>query len=204
MPNPIVIKRYGNRRLYNSETRSYVKLQDIASFIRAGSDIQVLDSRTGEDITKLVLTQIILEEEKSKKDLLPLNFLYDLIRHQQGWFQEFFQRHVLKALEGYLPPRGELLTQLRQSLDFRTASAGFLERWLHRGEGGEKSLSGRMPAAENGILSVATQVQPRLDLDVDADTEAAETFEELLGRISAIEHRMRRLEETLDSGQEQA
>jgi polyhydroxyalkanoate synthesis repressor PhaR len=197
MPNTIVIKRYGNRRLYNSETRSYVKLQDIASFIRGGSDIQVLDSRTGEDITKLVLTQIILEEEKSKKDLLPLNFLYDLIRHQQGWFQEFFQRHVVKALEGYLPSRGELLNQLRHSLDFRAASAGFLERWLHRGEGSEKGALADIEL-DAGLEPDAGALPAPPRAEDPEDAPLPDALEELLDRLSAIESRMSRIEENLD------
>jgi polyhydroxyalkanoate synthesis repressor PhaR len=196
MPKTIVIKRYGNRRLYNSETRSYVKLQDIASFIRSGLDIQVLDSRTGEDITKLVLTQIILEEEKSKKDLLPLSFLYDLIRHQQGWFQEFFQRHVVKALEGYLPSRGELLTQLRQSLDFRSASAGFLDRWLHRGEGAEKGGAARQVEPAQ-VPAQALEPGTPIEAAEPGESVPLDALEDLVERIAAVESRMRRIEEGL-------
>ena len=82
-PNFVVIKRYGNRRLYNTETSGYVTLTDLIELIRAGRNIQVLDSATKQDVTKLILTQIILEEEKNKKNLLPETFLYQLIRAQQ-------------------------------------------------------------------------------------------------------------------------
>ena len=62
----VLIKRYGNRRLYNTETSTYVNYQDLTEIIRAGHDIQVIDSKTGEDVTKSILIQVILEEEKSK------------------------------------------------------------------------------------------------------------------------------------------
>jgi polyhydroxyalkanoate synthesis repressor PhaR len=194
----ITIKRYGNRRLYNSETRSYVKLQDIAELIREGCEIQVLDSRTGEDITKLVLTQIILEEEKSKKDLLPLNFLYDLIRHQQGWVQEFFQRHVVKALEGYLPPRGELLSQLRQSLDLR-ASATFFERFRGRGDIGEKGSAAAVAEAEGTADARQDEGEEPAERDLAVAAELP-AFEDLLQRLEAIESRMRRIESRPQDG----
>jgi polyhydroxyalkanoate synthesis repressor PhaR len=209
MARTIVIKRYGNRRLYNSETRSYVKLQDIAGFIRGGAEIQVLDSRTGEDLTKLVLTQIILDEEKSKKDLLPLSFLYDLIRHQQGWVQEFFQRHVGRALEGVLPSRGELLNQLRHSLDFRTSPTALLDRLLRRGESAEKgSILGDAVQEPPAISGNGADAVPGTPLDVGS-TELAKTeieldqardpLEELLQRLDTMEARMSRIEANLNA-----
>jgi len=207
MARTIVIKRYGNRRLYNSETRSYVKLQDIAGFIRGGAEIQVLDSRTGEDLTKLVLTQIILDEEKSKKDLLPLSFLYDLIRHQQGWVQEFFQRHVGRALEGVLPSRGELLSQLRHSLDFRTSPTALLDRLLRRGDSAEKgpgagdsvqeppAISGNGADAVPGASAdIAPQDLAKAEIELDPPRDPVE---ELLQRLDTMEARMSRIEENL-------
>ncbi|MBK6799056.1 MAG: polyhydroxyalkanoate synthesis regulator DNA-binding domain-containing protein [Acidobacteria bacterium] len=73
--NRVVIKRYGNRRLYNTETSAYVNYQDLVDLIREGNDILVIDSRTKADVTKSVLMQVIIEEEKNQKNLLPVPFL---------------------------------------------------------------------------------------------------------------------------------
>src|SRR5829696_5268856 len=87
----IIIKRYGNRRLYNTETSSYVNYQDLLKLIRDGHDIQVIDSKTKADVTKSVLMQVILEEEKNEKNLLPIPFLFQLIRSQEEASQDFFK-----------------------------------------------------------------------------------------------------------------
>jgi polyhydroxyalkanoate synthesis repressor PhaR len=79
-PDRIVIKKYANRRLYNTAKSSYVTLDDLAKMVREGADFAVFDAKTGEDITRSVLTQIIFEEEAKGHNLLPTNFLRQLIR----------------------------------------------------------------------------------------------------------------------------
>ena len=76
----IVIKKYANRRLYNTAKSSYVTLDDLAKMVRSGEDFVVFDAKTGEDITRSVLTQIIVEEEAGEQNMLPTNFLRELIR----------------------------------------------------------------------------------------------------------------------------
>lgn len=76
----IIIKKYANRRLYNTETSAYVTLDDLAEMVKKGEDFQVLDAKTNEDITRSVLTQIIFEQEnKEGQNLLPINFLRQVI-----------------------------------------------------------------------------------------------------------------------------
>jgi polyhydroxyalkanoate synthesis repressor PhaR len=80
-PNePIVIKKYANRRLYNTGTSTYVTLEDLASMVKREEDFLVYDAKTGEDITRTVLTQIIFEQEGKGQNLLPITFLRQLIR----------------------------------------------------------------------------------------------------------------------------
>jgi polyhydroxyalkanoate synthesis repressor PhaR len=80
-PKPVIIKKYANRRLYNTETSSYVTLEDLGEMVRSERDFLVYDAKTGEDLTHSVLTQIIVEEEgKSGSNLLPIGFLRQLIR----------------------------------------------------------------------------------------------------------------------------
>ncbi|HVH73499.1 MAG TPA: polyhydroxyalkanoate synthesis repressor PhaR [Stellaceae bacterium] len=76
---PIIVKKYANRRLYNTATSSYVTLEDLAKMIKKGGEFVVYDAKTGEDITRPVLTQIIVEEEQKGQNLLPISFLRQLI-----------------------------------------------------------------------------------------------------------------------------
>ena len=76
---PVVVKKYANRRLYNTESSSYITLDNLADMVRAGRDFVVYDAKTGDDITRGVLTQIIVEEEGKGQNLLPTNFLRQLI-----------------------------------------------------------------------------------------------------------------------------
>ena len=83
------IKKYANRRLYNTSTSTYVTLDDLAAMVKSGTDFLVYDAKTGEDITRSVLTQIIFEEENKGTNLLPINFLRQLIRFYGDSMQAF-------------------------------------------------------------------------------------------------------------------
>ncbi len=92
---PITIKKYANRRLYNTATSTYVTLEDLAEMVKDGQDFLVFDAKTGEDITRSVLTQIIFEEESKGHNLLPVNFLRQLI----GFYGDSMQNVVPSYLE---------------------------------------------------------------------------------------------------------
>ena len=77
---PLLIKRYASRRLYNTETSDYVTLEDIAGFIRAGREVQIVDLKTGDDLTRQYLLQIIAEHESRGENVLPVSVLNDLVR----------------------------------------------------------------------------------------------------------------------------
>lgn len=77
---PLLIKRYASRRLYNTETSDYVTLEDIAGFIRAGREVQIVDLKSGDDLTRQYLLQIIAEHESRGENVLPIDVLTDLVR----------------------------------------------------------------------------------------------------------------------------
>lgn len=77
---PLLIKRYASRRLYNTETSDYVTLDDIAGFIRSGREVQIVDLKSGDDLTRQYLLQIIAEHESRGENVLPVNVLNDLVR----------------------------------------------------------------------------------------------------------------------------
>ncbi len=95
----IVIKKYANRRLYNTATSSYITLDQLARIVKDGTDFVVHDARTGEDITRAVLTQIIVEEESKGANLLPIGFLKQLIGFYGDSMQTFVPRYLEMSME---------------------------------------------------------------------------------------------------------
>ena len=87
---PVIIKKYANRRLYNTATSSYVTLDNLSQMVREGGDFIVYDAKNGDDITRSVLTQIIVEEEQKGQNLLPIGFLRQLI----GFYGDSLQAFV--------------------------------------------------------------------------------------------------------------
>jgi polyhydroxyalkanoate synthesis repressor PhaR len=97
----VLIKKYPNRRLYNTSSRAYVNLNDLAALIRKGEEIQVVDAKTGEDITRVVLTQIIVEDAKDAPTGLPLELLRQLIKASDRAGQEFIMWYLKSAFDTY-------------------------------------------------------------------------------------------------------
>jgi polyhydroxyalkanoate synthesis repressor PhaR len=123
----ILIKRYGNRRLYNTETSGYVNYQGLIKLIRDGHDIQVIDSRTKADVTKAVLMQVILEEEKNQS-VLPVSFLLQLIRSQETSVQDFFKNYLSSSFEAYLKSKEEFDRRFRGFLEMGSSSPQLWEK----------------------------------------------------------------------------
>lgn len=98
----LTLKKYSSRRLYNPETSAYITLSQVADLIRSGATIEVRDAKTNEDVTALILTQIILEEAKNRDALLPAPVLHLMIRYGGTVLQEFFERHLKDAINAYL------------------------------------------------------------------------------------------------------
>lgn len=95
----ITIKKYANRRLYNTDASSYVTLEDLAEMVKEGTDFVVKDAKSGEDITRSVLTQIIFEEESKGQNLLPINFLRQLIRYYGDSMQALVPSYLEFSLD---------------------------------------------------------------------------------------------------------
>jgi len=96
-----VVKKYANRRLYNTASSSYVTLDDLSKMVRDGEDFVVFDAKTGEDLTRSILTQIILEEDGKGRNLLPTNFLRQLIRYYDDSLRAFLPRYLEMSMENF-------------------------------------------------------------------------------------------------------
>jgi len=117
---PITIKKYANRRLYNTATSSYVTLENLAQMVKDGTEFVVYDAKTGEDITRSVLTQIIVEEEgKGGQNMLPIGFLRQLISLYGDNLQFMVPRYLESSMEAFARNQD----QMRQY--FKDVSGGF-------------------------------------------------------------------------------
>lgn len=105
--DPVTIKKYANRRLYNTATSSYVTLDNLSGMVKEGQDFVVFDAKSGEDITRSVLTQIIFEEEAKGENLLPIKFLRQLIGFYGNSMQSFVPDYLEMSLENLTKNQAE-------------------------------------------------------------------------------------------------
>ncbi len=113
----VTIKKYANRRLYNTATSSYVTLEYLAQMVRDGIDFEVFDAKSGDDITRSVLTQIILEAESSGTNLLPVNFLRTIIRSYGDSVQGFLPSYLDLAMKSFTDSREQFSKAMTGSFD---------------------------------------------------------------------------------------
>ncbi|WP_170475847.1 polyhydroxyalkanoate synthesis repressor PhaR [Ruegeria arenilitoris] len=175
--NPLLIKRYASRRLYNTETSDYVTLEDIAGFIRDGREVQIIDLKTGDDLTRQYLLQIIAEHESRGENVLPVNVLNDLVRSYMlpggGMMPQFLQSsfEMLRESQAKMMENMNAMNPMSQMPGFEAMQAQ-QQAFLKAMTGG---LSGGWsgPGDED-----SSEVQPKEDLD-DIKKQLAELQQKL-------------------------
>jgi polyhydroxyalkanoate synthesis repressor PhaR len=158
----VVIKKYANRRLYNTASSSYVTLEHLSEMVKKGVDFVVYDAKTNEEITRSVLTQIIFEEESRGQNLLPIQFLRQLIRFYGDQMQAFLPSYLELSLDSFIRQQERLRSQftplnpagignyeeqIRQNLALFDRAMKMFSPFSFRGEEGE-APSQPAPAAE--------------------------------------------------------
>jgi polyhydroxyalkanoate synthesis repressor PhaR len=113
---PVVVKKYANRRLYNTESSSYITLDNLAEMVRQGRDFVVYDAKSGDDITRGVLTQIIVEEEGKGQNLLPTNFLRQLIGFYGGSMQGLVPKYLEHAMSSFAQQQDQLRAAMQKTM----------------------------------------------------------------------------------------
>lgn len=113
--NTVVVKKYANRRLYNTETSSYITLDNLAEMIRAGRDFVVYDAKSGDDITRGVLTQIIVEEESKGSAMLPVAFLRQLIGFYGGNLEGVVPRYLEYSMSSFARQQQQMRTVMERT-----------------------------------------------------------------------------------------
>jgi polyhydroxyalkanoate synthesis repressor PhaR len=195
-----IIKRYANRKLYDTEHSRYVTLDQISEMIRQGDDVKIVDNKTKEDLTTVTLAQIIFEEEKKQRSFLPLGAMRNIIQSGGQWFAEAQQR-VRSILPGQRkegdPPEGEeeVVPVPTEPVDAAAAEAAAnkkslaaLREWVdhskHRLDDWQKQVDGKIRGAIEGIQH---SINPWTGVNKDVKA--------LADRIEELETKLRELEQ---------
>ena len=117
MAEKILLKKYANRRLYDTVQSKYVTLNEVAECIRSGREVEVVDAKTKEDVTAFILTQILLEEAKNRNVLLPVPLLNMIIQYGDNVLMDFFEKYLQQIVNGYLAYKSAMDDQFKQWLD---------------------------------------------------------------------------------------
>ncbi len=177
---PLLIKRYASRRLYNTETSDYVTLEDIAEFIRDGREVQIIDLKSGDDLTRQYLLQIIAEHESRGENVLPINVLNDLVRsyasHATSMVPEFLQNSFEMLRESQ--------SKMMENMTKANPLAGMpgLEAMRAQQEAFMKAMAG-------GLSSMGTTAQETSE-DEDGDDD---NLDEIKKQLSDLQDKLSKL-----------
>lgn len=180
--NVRIIKKYQNRKLYDTQDSCYITLDDIANMIRRNEEVKVLDNKTKNDVTSVILTQILVDQEKAQRSILPLTLLKDIIRKGQGSLFEFIQRYVVLGLNTEQEKRDE--------------AERYVETLVARGEISKND-------AKNIVKEVLDTAQDQSDFDqwvgqrVTTTLRETTKFGELETTIRQLNEKLQRLENRL-------
>lgn len=185
---PVIIKKYANRRLYNTETSSYITLEHLAAMTREGRDFKVVDAKTDEDITHNVLTQIIMEEESRGQTMLPVNFLRQLI----SLYGDSMQAMVPGYLEASMDSFRRNQEQFKSAVEGAFANSPFAEIAKRNIAMFEAAASAFQPG---GAGNPAAGAAPAAPAAAPASTEPSTSGG---GDVSALKAELARLQEKIE------
>lgn len=120
METPVLLKKYANRRLYNTSDSKYITLEELSNIIRKGNLVKVVDAKTKEDVTAYILTQIVLEQAKKNNTLLPVPLLHLIIQYGDNVLVEFFDKYLQQIIQTYLDYKQSMDKQFKRWLDLGT------------------------------------------------------------------------------------
>jgi polyhydroxyalkanoate synthesis repressor PhaR len=186
---PIVIKKYANRRLYNTARSTYVTLDHLAQMVRDGQDFVVNDAKSGDDITRGVLAQIIFEEEAKGQTMLPANFLRQLIRLYGDTLQGFVPGYLEASMETFSRNQEAMREQVRQAFESNPALANFEALARSNMEWFENALRMFAPfatgmAPKPGVLTGGlTGKSPKKDVELEELKEQLAAMQAQLSKL---------------------
>ena len=178
---PVIIKKYANRRLYNTGTSTYVTLEDLAGMVKKGEDFTVYDAKTGEDITRSVLTQIIFEQENKEggQNLLPITFLRQLIRFYGDSMQMVVPRFLEASIDSFTKEQGKfrdhmaqafggvgfgpLEDQVRRNMEMFERAFTMFAPFVRQNQAAEAEKAANPPAEIDDVKRQLEEMQKRID-----------------------------------------
>lgn len=185
-PDTIKIKKYANRRLYNTATSKYVTLDDLAEMVKSGVEFVVVDAKSGDDITRTVLTQIIFEEESKGQNLLPIKFLRQLI----GFYGDSLQSVVPNYLEHSMNAFAQNQESMRQRMQETVGGMFPFGQWDELGKQNmamfERAMQMFTPFAQNGGTEPQAESTP-------ADGDDGDDMSALKDQLKALQEQVDKL-----------
>ncbi len=156
---PLLIKRYASRRLYNTETSDYVTLEDIAGFIRTGREVQIVDLKSGDDLTRQYLLQIVAEHESKGENVLPINVLTDLVRSYTTGMQSVVPQFLAQSYEMLREGQSKMIENL-STLPNPLATVPGFEAMRAQQEAFMKAFMGGLPGWSGSGPAPETSAEP--------------------------------------------
>lgn len=162
MDDLITLKKYPNRRLYDTRHSAYVTLDDVARLIKEGFAIEVMDAKSQQDVTGAILTQIIMEQTKKNHALLPISLLHLIIRFGEDLLSEFFEKYLEQSIRSYLSYKKSMEEQFRICLELGIDLSALTEQTFRhmtpflpwgapqKGKGGELEADAPLPGRSTG------------------------------------------------------
>ncbi|GHC30625.1 polyhydroxyalkanoate synthesis repressor PhaR [Gemmobacter nanjingensis] len=181
---PLLIKRYASRRLYNTETSDYVTLEDIAGFIRAGREVQIVDLKSGDDLTRQYLLQIVAEHESKGESVLPINVLTDLVRSYTTEMQSVVPHFLAASFEMLRDGQSKMLENFSSFPNPMSAMPGF-EAMRKQQEAFMKSMMGGLPAWGTTV--------PGREADDDKQGSSAEELAQIRKQLADLQSKLSKL-----------
>ena len=193
---PVIIKKYANRRLYNTDTSTYVTLEDLAEMVRAERDFVVYDAKTGEDLTHAVLTQIIVEQESRGTNLLPIGFLRQLIRFYGDGMQMLVPSYLEFSLDSLTKQQEQYRRRFADT--FGTAAFDAVQEQVRKNfETFEKTLGMFTPFGADSGASQVSEHSPRTSSIEQPAAEASDDdIDTLKAELQAMQERLEKLSRT--------
>lgn len=190
--SPLLIKRYASRRLYNTETSDYVTLEDIAGFIRGGRQVQIVDLKTGDDLTRQYLLQIIAEHEGRGENVLPTDVLTDLVRSYTTQAQSVVPQFLAASFEMLREGQSKMMENLSTFPNPMSSMPGF-EALQRQQQLFLKALSAGWGASSTGPEIEEEQEEQPVKRATTRKAAGGEDMDEIRRQLAELQKRISRL-----------
>ncbi len=180
---PVLIKKYANRRLYNTATSSYVTLEHLCEMVKDGKDFIVEDAKTGEDITRSVLTQIIFEEESKGQNLLPINFLRQLIGYYGDNLEQVVPKYLEFTMESFARNQETMRENIAQAFGGANPFAQFEDLTRQNMAMFQQAMGAFNPFAQQAPGTPAAEAEE----NAPPEAESSDDLNSLKGKLAELE-----------------